>query len=154
PVPTANQTGVTEVSHADVRAAGERIAGRTRRVALLDAAPGTFGAAEGCFADEFRQHTGSFKARGAASFTAAAVEAGEMPEAGVVIASGGNAGLACAWAASQYDVPATVFLPRTAPAVKVDKLAALGADVRQVGDEYAEALEACRRYARESGALE
>lgn len=77
-----------------------------------------------------------------------------MPDAGVVIASGGNAGLACAWAAARHSVQATVFVPETAPAVKVDRLRLLGATVRQVGSEYAEALAASQKYAAESGALE
>src|SRR5690606_32247699 len=58
------------------------------------------------------------------------------------------------WAAIRYGVPATVFLPETAPPVKVAKLRTFGADVRQVGVEYAEALEAARRYAATSGAIE
>jgi threonine dehydratase len=67
---------------------------------------------------EYMQHTGSFKARGAQNFLVAHREAGSLPEAGVTIASGGNAGLACAWAARSQGVRATVSLPATAPAVK------------------------------------
>lgn len=138
----------TTLTHEDVRAAARRIAGHVRPVAVVP------GDEHLWFAQEFSQHTGTFKARGAANFTAAHVERGAMPEAGVVIASGGNAGLACAWAAQRHGVPATVFLPETAPAVKVGRLAALGADVRQVGEEYAAALEASRAHVARTGALE
>lgn len=131
------------VDETDVRAAGERIAGRVRPVVLVPARERLW------YALEFLQHTGSFKARGAMNFTSAQV----VGSTGIAIASGGNAGLACAWAAAQVGVPATVFVPRTAPAVKVDRLRRLGARVEQVGTEYAEAAEACAEFVADSGAL-
>ncbi|MEV6108275.1 serine/threonine dehydratase [Streptomyces sp. NPDC051940] len=136
------------VSHADVKNAADRIEGLVRPVAMAQAAPDVW------FALEFLQHTGTFKARGASNFLAAHRDAGEVPAAGVVIASGGNAGLACAWAAREHGVPAHVFLPRTAPAVKADRLRGYGADVRLEGATYQEALDASRRYAEETGALQ
>ncbi|MFG2194322.1 threonine/serine dehydratase [Streptomyces sp. NPDC048639] len=142
------------ITYADVGAASDRVSGYVRPVTLTPVDPGTFGGADVHLALEFMQHTGSFKARGALNFTAHHLRAGTMPEAGVVIASGGNAGLACAWAAARHDVPATVFVPETAPRVKVDKLRKLGADVRQVGSEYAEALQASQQYAAATGALQ
>ncbi|MGW3246187.1 threonine/serine dehydratase [Streptomyces sp. NPDC001070] len=141
------------LTYDDVRAASARIAGHTRPVLLAPVDQGAFGAAEGWLALEFMQHTGSFKARGAFNFVRSHVERGAMPDAGVVIASGGNAGLACAWAAAEHGVRSTVFVPETAPAVKVARLRTLGADVRQAGSEYAEALEASQQYAADSGAL-
>ncbi|MEY6566929.1 serine/threonine dehydratase [Streptomyces sp. PGLac3x] len=144
------------LTHDDVKSAAERIAGQVRPVAVapLDlGAPGTTYPGRVHAALEFAQFTGSFKARGAANFIAAHREAGTLPEAGVTIASGGNAGLACAWAARAHGVRATVFLPATAPAVKVDRLRRYGAEVRLTGTEYAEALAACETYAAESGAL-
>ena len=143
----------THPGYDDVKAAAERIAGVTRTVPVVPAGPAAPGTAEVHFALDFLQHSGSFKDRGAANFVAAHREAATLPEAGVVIASGGNAGLACAWAAAAQGVRATVFVPTTAPQVKVDRLRALGADVRQAGREYAEALAASRRFAEESGAL-
>ncbi|MEU7161616.1 threonine/serine dehydratase [Streptomyces chrestomyceticus] len=145
---------MSSISYDDVQAAAGRIAGDVRPVTVAPVDPGGFGAGEGWLAYEFTQHTGSFKARGAANFIAAHREGGTLPEAGVVIASGGNAGLACAWAAGRHGVRATVFLPETAPPVKVARLRLLGADVRQVGTEYAAALEASREHAVRSGALE
>lgn len=102
---------------------------------------------------ELMQHTGTFKARGAANLAAYHLAAGTMPDAGIVIASGGNAGVACAWAARATGTRATVFLPGTAPRFKVTTLAALGADVRLVGTEYAHALEASIEHADRTGAL-
>ncbi|MFF2192102.1 serine/threonine dehydratase [Streptomyces sp. NPDC058157] len=136
-----------QLDHAAVRAAAARTAGAVRPVAVAPAAEGLW------YALEYLQHTGSFKARGAHNFLAAHREAGSLPAAGVTIASGGNAGLACAWAARAQGVPATVFLPATAPRVKVDRLRGYGADVHLVGEGYGEALEACHRFAADSGAL-
>jgi threonine dehydratase len=91
---------------------------------------------------ECLQFAGSFKTRGMVNRIAAAAERGELPPAGVVAASGGNAGLAVAYAAREWGVPAEVFVPATAPPVKVAKIAALGARVVQVGTEYADAYQA------------
>ncbi|MFC9328079.1 threonine/serine dehydratase [Kitasatospora sp. NPDC057015] len=140
-------------TYADVEAAAGRIAGITRTAPVVSAGPASPGGGEVFLALDFVQHSGSFKDRGAANFVAAHRADGSLPAAGVVIASGGNAGLACAWAARAQGVRATVFLPATAPAVKIRKLRALEADVRLVGSEYAEALEASRRFAAETGAL-
>ena len=137
-----------ELSLDDVADAARRIAGRVRQVPVIP------GDREGLWlALEYMQHTGSFKARGAQNFLAAHREAGALREKGVTIASGGNAGLACAWAARSQGIRATVFLPTTAPAVKVARLHGYGAEVRLVGAEYAQAFEACEAFARESGAL-
>ncbi|WP_269855381.1 serine/threonine dehydratase [Streptomyces sp. RPT161] len=145
---------MSQLEYRDVRSAVDRIAGLVRPVTVAAAGPGACGAEGVWFACEFMQCTGTFKARGAANFAASHQEAGTMPPSGVVIASGGNAGLACAWAAARIGIRAAVFTPTTAPAVKVAGLRALGADVHQVGTEYSEALEASRHYAAETGALE
>ncbi|MEE1771750.1 threonine/serine dehydratase [Streptomyces sp. JV185] len=144
-----------DLTYDDVKAATDRTAGHIRPVAVTPVGPDERSEQpyELWFALEFMQHTGSFKARGAQNFIQAHREAGTLPDAGVTIASGGNAGLACAWAAQQQGVRATVFLPSVAPAVKVAKLRGYGADVRLVGAEYAEALEACEEFAASSGAL-
>jgi len=136
------------LSPADVEAAAARTAGLVRPVTVLPTdSPRRW------FAAEFLQHTGTFKARGAVNLLAAHQEAGTLPGAGVVIASGGNAGLACAWAAERLAVPATVFVPGTAPAVKVAGLHRLGARVVQVGTEYAHAAEAAAEHVATTGAL-
>lgn len=62
----------------------------------------------------------------------AAQERGEVDTAaGIVVGSGGNAGLAYAFAAARLGVAATVIVPETAPKNKVDRLLALGATVIQ-----------------------
>ena len=128
-----------------------RINGYVRRTPLLQVATPTGALWLKC---EFLQHTGVFKARGAFNRLLAARDRGELdPSAGVVIASGGNAGLANAYAAATLGVTATVFVPETAPPVKIERIREYGADVRQVGSEYAEASEAAIEYANARGAL-
>jgi threonine dehydratase len=139
------------ITRDDVLAARRRINGYVRHTPLLRAEMGSEPLLLKC---EFLQHTGVFKARGAFNRLLAARERGELdPSAGVVIASGGNAGLANAYAAATLGVRATVFVPETAPTVKIDRIREYGADVQQVGTEYAEANEAAADYAKMRGAL-
>ncbi|HET6209946.1 MAG TPA: serine/threonine dehydratase [Jatrophihabitans sp.] len=140
-----------EFGLAQVQQAGERLAGQLRRVLVsrLDSSDG----GSALLVHEYLQHTGSFKARGALNLIQAHHRAGTLPAAGVTIASGGNAGLACAWAAAAVGSRATVFLPSTAPAVKLDRLRSCGAEVHLTGQEYADAEQACLEYADRSGAL-
>lgn len=141
------------ITRTDVDQAADRTAGLTRLTPVLEAdrdgLPGQV-----WFKCEFMQHTGTFKARGALNRILASKERGELrPNVGVVVASGGNAGLANAYAAAQLGVPATVFVPAAAPEVKVQKLKAIGATVVQGGAEYAEAYQTAVAYAGETGAV-
>jgi threonine dehydratase len=129
------------ISTADVARAAARIEGRVRRTPVF-AGDGVW------FKLEQLQHTGSFKARGAFNRILAAGE-----QTAVVAASGGNAGLAVAHAAREFGRPAHVYVPATAPAVKVAKLRQLGAAVELVGDKYADAYDAAVKAAADSGAL-
>ncbi|MDP9985298.1 threonine dehydratase [Arthrobacter oryzae] len=141
------------ISHADIEQAARRTAGLIRRTPVLQADPGVF-KGEVWFKCEFMQHTGTFKARGAINRILASKERGELrADVGIVVASGGNAGLANAYAAKQLGVPATVFVPEAAPAVKVAKLRAIGASVVQGGAEYAAAYQAAVAHAEETGAV-
>ena len=65
-----------------------------------------------------------------------------VPEAGVVIASGGNAGIAVAVAARALGVRCEVFVPETSSAAKRAKLVELGAVLTVTGASYADALAA------------
>jgi threonine dehydratase len=137
----------------DVDEARERIRGHIRTTPVLevdaDLAPG-----RAFFKLELLQHTGTFKARGAFNRVLRAQQDGRLDRtAGIVVASGGNAGMANAYAASRLGVPATVFVPETAPAVKVARLRAYGARVVLAGTEYATASEAAQQEVARSGAL-
>lgn len=135
------------IARSDVEMAAARIAGHVRITPVMEAAPGLL------LKLEQTQHTGSFKARGAFNRILSAKEAGGIPDAGIVAASGGNAGLAAAYAAAALGVRAEVFVPTTAPEVKVRRLVALGATVRQVGEIYGDAYEAALECVSGTGAL-
>ncbi len=142
------------IGPADVAAAVGRVAGHVRRTPVARLEAGALGVPLAWGVKlEHVQHSGSFKARGAFNRVLAARDDGSMPTAGVVAASGGNAGLAVAHAARSVGVAAEVYVPTTAPAVKVARLAALGAVVVQHGSEYAEAAAAAAARADETGAL-
>jgi threonine dehydratase len=98
---------------------------------------------------ECLQHTGSFKARGAF----ANLLLREVPAVGVVAASGGNHGVAVAYAAMRLGVPAKIFVPEISSTAKVERIRAYGADLVIGGERYGDALEASQRWADESGAL-
>jgi len=136
------------ITRDDVLAAARRIEGRVRRTPLL--APTSQDAV--WLKCEFLQHCGVFKTRGAFNRQLAASETGELSAAGIVVASGGNAGLAQAYAASQLGIKATVFVPLAAPQVKVDRIERYGAEVVRIGVEYAEAFEAAAAFADSTGA--
>lgn len=139
------------ITRTDVEAARGRIAGRVRRTPLLSVDDP---AGERWFKLEQLQHTGSFKARGAFNRILSAAEDRALdPRVGIVVASGGNAGMANAFAARALGVPATVFVPESAPPVKIDRLRAYGAEVVLRGSEYAAAHEAALAHARSAGAV-
>jgi threonine dehydratase len=141
------------ITRDDVEAARARIADRVRHTPLAAVDARAF-PGPAWLKLEFLQHTGTFKARGAFNRILAAQESGTLdPRVGVVAASGGNAGLAHAYAAARLGVPATVFVPANAPAMKVARLRGLGAQVVLEGAEYAEAYDAAVVQAERSGAV-
>jgi threonine dehydratase len=99
---------------------------------------------------EHLQHTGSFKARGAF----ANLLLREIPAAGVVAASGGNHGVAVAYAARAVNVPARIFVPTVSSPAKIARIRGYGADLVVEGDTYTDALEASQAWAASSGALQ
>jgi len=141
------------IDRSDVLAAAERIRGRVRTTPVLEIDAGLF-EAPAVFKLELLQHTGTFKARGAFNRILRADAEGELDRAvGIVVASGGNAGLANAFAAARLGVPATVYVPENAPAVKIASLRELGATVVLEGSEYAEAYAAAQDAVARTGAL-
>jgi threonine dehydratase len=142
--------GVEPLGPHDVAAAAARIAGRVRRTPVLTVEPGVLGPGPPLHLKlDQLQPTGSFKVRGATNLLAGA----DVPDAGVVAASGGNFGLAIAWAARELGHRATVVLPASAPASKRDPLAALGASLEVVEGEYADALARADELIAETGGL-
>jgi threonine dehydratase len=95
------------------------------------------------------QCAGSFKARGA--FTNLLLR--DVPPAGVVAASGGNHGVAVAYAARRRGVPAKIFVPTVSAPAKIQRIRQLGADLVVTGERYADALAAAEDWVRRSGAM-
>ena len=98
---------------------------------------------------ELLQHSGSFKARGAF----ANLLSRDVPEAGVVAASGGNHGAAVAYAAMKLGKPAKIFIPSISSPAKIARIRDYGADLAIEGDRYADALAASESWARQTGAM-
>lgn len=138
------------ITRFDIEGAAERIAAHVRRTPVLRLEPGSFGV-PGALALklELLQHTGSFKPRGAFNRMLSA----QVDESGVLAASGGNFGLAVAYAAHVLGHRAEIFVPETSPQVKIDRIRALGAEVHVIPGYYAEAYAACEERAFDSGAI-
>src|SRR6185312_15654553 len=98
---------------------------------------------------EHLQVSGSFKARGMLN----RLLANPIPASGVIVASGGNAGIATAAAAQALGVPCEVFVPEVCTEAKRARLRTLGARVVVAGASYGEALEACLVRQQGTGAL-
>ena len=98
---------------------------------------------------EHLQTGGSFKARGMLN----RLLSNPIPDSGVIVASGGNAGIATAAAAKELGVRCEVFVPEVSSPAKRARLAALGATVIVTGAAYADALKACLERQQQTGAL-
>ena len=122
-----------------------------RRTPILEVSPADFGldSISLIFKLEFLQHAGSFKARGA--FTNLLTR--KVPRAGVVAASGGNHGVAVAYAAGKLGIPAKIFLPTVASPEKIQRIRSYGAELVITGDLYADALAASQAWIAQSGAM-
>ena len=96
----------------------------------------------------------SYKVRGAYNFLAQLSP--QQRAAGVVCASAGNHGQGLAYACSALGVRGRVYVPRTTPRQKRDRMAALGGaavEVRVLGDTYDDAAAAARADALATGAV-
>jgi threonine dehydratase len=88
----------------------------------------------------------SFKGRGT-EYLASSLD-GRAP---LVCASAGNFGQGLAWSGRKRGLAVTVFTAVDASPVKIERMRALGADVRPVGADFDAAHEAARRFASETG---
>ena len=133
-------------TYAEIESAAATVAPWVRRTPVMDVEVAGHRVA---LKLELLQHTGSFKVRGAFH---SVLSAPQRPER-LVAASGGNHGLAVAHVGRALDLPTRIFVPTTAPRVKVEAIAARGAEVVQVGSTYAESLVASLEEASAAGTL-
>ena len=145
------EASVPDITRIDVLDAHRRIAADVRHTPLLRIPGATLGVdcAELWLKLEHLQVGGSFKARGMFN----RLRSQPIPDAGVVIASGGNAGIAAACAARALGVRCEVFVPETSSPAKREALARLGAEVVVGGASYADALATSLARQAQSGAL-
>ena len=143
------------MNRSDIAAAAQRLRALSPPFVLetplwkLPAAALGLGGAEVWLKLEQFQVGGSFKARGMMN----RLLANRIPASGVIVASGGNAGIATAAAAKALGVPCEVFVPTISSAAKQAKLRELGAQVVVTGAAYSDALQACVARQQQTGAL-
>jgi len=70
---------------------------------------------------------------------------------GVITASAGNHAQGVAYAARHLGLSALIVMPQTTPAIKVEAVQDLGAEVQLAGDSYAEAKVRCDELVRATG---
>lgn len=92
----------------------------------------------------------SFKGRGASYFVRRAVEAGRGGK-GFACASAGNFGQAMAYSCRSHGLPMTVFAALCANPLKIERMRALGADVRLEGEDFDAAKASGRAWANTKG---
>lgn len=139
------------VSFADIEAAAERIAGRVRRTPCLRTRfirePLRSGPT--MLKLECLQVTGAFKARGANN-AILQLDAAALAR-GVITASGGNHGIAVAYAAHAAGCPAVIYLPESSPMDKAERARGWGAEVVTEGQVWDDAERAALARAEADG---
>jgi len=122
----------------DIRAAAVRLRGEVIETPCL--ASRTLSALTGCevfLKFENLQFTASFKERGALNKMAQLTPAERAK--GVLAVSAGNHAQGVAYHAQRMGIPATIVMPRFAPAVKVERTRGFGASVVLEGDTFDDA---------------
>jgi threonine dehydratase len=141
----------TEITRDEIRDNYRKIAPYVRRTPVISVASSDFGLGEFplLLKLELLQHTGSFKARGAVTNLLTR----KIPKAGIVAASGGNHGVAVAFAANKFQVPARVYVPTVAGRTKIEKIRSYGVDLVVGGNLFSDAYAESQKWAEQSGAL-
>src|SRR5579864_3921928 len=144
-------TATSDINRDRIAATETVIRPHIRRTPLVQADLADFGlpAAPVTLKLEMLQHSGSFKARGAF----ANLLLRQVPQAGVVAASGGNHGAAVAYAAQRLGIPATIFVPDITSPAKAERIKGYGANLVIAGSRYADALAASEAHLAQTGAL-
>lgn len=140
----------TTVTLQDVREAAERIRPYIRRTPLLREK--TMDKVLGCqtyLKPEMLQITGAFKLRGALNKILSLTP--DEQKKGIITSSSGNHAQACAYAGQLLGIHTTVIIPEDAPAIKIEKAKAMGAEVIVWDRRYAERWKKVLEEAAEHG---
>jgi threonine dehydratase len=133
-----------------VRRAAARIADRVVHTPMLLSEPlSRLTGAEVHVKYENMQHTGAFKARGAAAKLTTLTK--EQAAAGVIAMSAGNHAQGVAFHAARLGIPATIVMPKGTPFMKIRKTRDYGATVVLEGNDFTECSVAGERIAAERG---
>ncbi|HEX6707533.1 MAG TPA: threonine ammonia-lyase [Albitalea sp.] len=135
---------------ADIHAAAQRLQGQVLDTPCMPSR--TLSAIAGCevfLKFENLQFTASFKERGALNKLAQLTD--EERARGVLAVSAGNHAQGVAYHAQRLGIPATIVMPRFAPAVKVENTRRFGATVVLEGDTFDDARAHGLDLARERG---
>lgn len=95
----------------------------------------------------------SFKGRGASFLIRQRLAAGALAGRQIVGASAGNWGQALAYACRSAGLPLILYAATAANPLKIERMRALGADVRLAGIDFDAAKAEAEMFARETGAL-
>ncbi|MBH0777079.1 pyridoxal-phosphate dependent enzyme [Nocardia sp. NEAU-351] len=148
----ADEFGATgRVTRTDVRAARRRVSGRVRETPVFHTSvAGPNGPVPVTLKLEYLQYGGTFKVRGSYNTLLGSAVVTER----VVIASGGNAGIAAAVATARLGIGCTVVVPESAPHHKVAAMWSHGAEVLWHGATYTEAYRYAGELAVERGSTQ
>ena len=135
---------------AEVLAAEHRIRGHVRQTPLERSATLSRLADGDVYLKlETAQVTGSFKLRGAMNKVLSLSK--DERQRGIVTASSGNHGTACAYLMTHFGIPGTIYLPESVSPAKHEAIRAFGAPTELVPGDGIEAEKLARRVAAESG---
>jgi threonine dehydratase len=152
-VPASSTAAVELVTLAEIQAAAERIAGIVVRTSLIPFGPpqpaDRYGHPRAWLKPESLQPIGAFKLRGA--YNALAGLTDEERSRGVVAHSSGNHAQGVARAARLLNIRAIVVMPSDAPALKVERVRADGAEIVFVGPDPDERAQRSHELAQAHG---
>lgn len=127
----------------DIERAAERIGSFVRRTPVIES--------DGLILKlELLQHAGSFKPRGAFNVV---LSEPNVPEAGLIAASGGNHGAALGFVGQTLSMPVEIFMPSTSPNIKRQNIERFGATVKVIDGFYDDAQRQCDERQRHTGAM-
>jgi threonine dehydratase len=136
----------------DIRASAKRIEAMIRRTPML-ATGGLKSPLPGrgtvVLKLESLQVTGSFKARGATSKLTSLPP--DRLKRGIITASGGNHGIAVAYAGFLAKVPTTIYVPEGVSPLKAEKIKGYGATLAVTGRHWSESNTAALAHAQRDG---
>lgn len=149
--PMCDKEKPQKISFEDVSAAAFRIQSEIIKTPCVKSHMSTTFGMTIYLKNDFLQHTGSFKERGARN--ALLLLSKENKARGVISASLGNHSQALSYHAANLKVPTTVVMPNVAPIMKIEKCRSYGANVIIYGHDMKEAKFHAMNLAKERGLI-